>query len=1047
MPFTMPPGIARRQGRSLVLALGLVTATGVALTLAVATPEASLPATALHVPAGFEVKLVAGPPLVNRPIEADFDEQGRLYVTDSSGSSDKAEKQLEEKPHRIVRLEDKDGDGVFDTSVVFADRMMFPEGAMWLDGSLYVAAPPSIWKLTDTDNDGVADRREEWFEGKTLTHCANDLHGPYLGLDGWIYWTKGAFAEQTYERPGRSPLVTKAAHIFRRRRSGGLVEPVMTGGMDNPVGVTFTSAGERLFTTTFIEHPQAGRRDALVHAIYGGVYGKPHDVIDGHPQTGDLMPVLSELGAAAPTGVTRYKSSGFGPAYKDNVFVAQFNMQKVSRHELTASGASFTSKDSDFVTSDDRDFHPTDVLEDADGSLLVIDTGGWYKLCCPTSQLAKPDVLGGIYRITRRGAVRPRDPRGLTLDWAAMTPARLAQLLGDARPAVQQRAIERLASAGQGAVGTLSDALKTVSTTVRRNAVWALTQIDDAEARAATRPALDDADATVRQSALQSVALWRDAGAIDKTRAALKSPVPAIQRVAAEALGRIGDRTAVPDLLAASAPKMDRALEHSLTYAMIEIADPAAAREGLTAPSERTRRAALVALDQMMPSSLESAAILPLLDASDPATNKTAWWIAGHHPEWGTALWGYFEPRLAAAGKRTDRDALVGKLAQFSRTPAIEQHLARLIADGPPETRVMALRVMATSQARELPASWSDPLTKALTAGGDVTRAAVAVARAVPPAADTAQPLTEALLSVARDEQNPVDLRLDALAAIPGGLRTVDPDLFALLSGALAPASPATARLAAAGVLEKAHLDRGQLVSLTQCIKSSGPLELPHLLPPFEAASEDEVGIALVAALSESPARTSVRPDELRLRLAKYSPAVQQRGEALLASVSADKAAQLKKLDDLLLAVRDGDRRRGQLLFNGQKALCSTCHAIGYHGGTLGPDLTAIGQIRTERDLLEAIVFPSVSFARGYEPVAITTTNGQIINGLLQGDEPEDVVLITGPEVKARIAKATIANMEPGSTSMMPAGFGDQLSRAELADLVVFLKGTRWGAN
>ena len=42
----------------------------------------------------------------------------------------------------------------------------------------------------------------------------------------------------------------------------------------------------------------------------------------------------------------------------------------------------------------------------------------------------------------------------------------------------------------------------------------------------------------------------------------------------------------------------------------------------------------------MMPSSLESAAILPLLDASDPATNKTAWWIAGHHPEWGTALWG-----------------------------------------------------------------------------------------------------------------------------------------------------------------------------------------------------------------------------------------------------------------------------------------------------------------------------------------------------------------------------------------------------------------------
>ncbi len=57
--------------------------------------------------------------------------------------------------------------------------MMFPEGTMWHDGSLYVAAPPSIWKLTDTDGDGVADERAEWFQGKTLTGCANDLHGPY----------------------------------------------------------------------------------------------------------------------------------------------------------------------------------------------------------------------------------------------------------------------------------------------------------------------------------------------------------------------------------------------------------------------------------------------------------------------------------------------------------------------------------------------------------------------------------------------------------------------------------------------------------------------------------------------------------------------------------------------------------------------------------------------------------------------------------------------------------------------------------------------------
>jgi putative membrane-bound dehydrogenase-like protein len=159
-------------------------------------------------PPGFEIELVAGPPLVNRPIVADFDEQGRLYVADSSGSNDKLDVQQQTRPHRIVRLEDTKGDGRFDKATVFADKMMFPEGCLWYAGSLYVGAPPSIWKLTDTDGDGVADQRVEWFKGKTLTGCANDLHGPYLGPDGRIYWCKGAFAKQTYERLGKKPVFT-----------------------------------------------------------------------------------------------------------------------------------------------------------------------------------------------------------------------------------------------------------------------------------------------------------------------------------------------------------------------------------------------------------------------------------------------------------------------------------------------------------------------------------------------------------------------------------------------------------------------------------------------------------------------------------------------------------------------------------------------------------------------------------------------------------------------------------------------------------------------
>ena len=71
----------------------------------------------------------------------------------------------------------------------------------------------------------------------------------------------------------------------------------MTGGMDNPVDVVFTPGGERIFTTTFLQHPGGGQRDGLIHAIYGGIYGKDHDVIFEHKWTGpDLMPVLTHLG-------------------------------------------------------------------------------------------------------------------------------------------------------------------------------------------------------------------------------------------------------------------------------------------------------------------------------------------------------------------------------------------------------------------------------------------------------------------------------------------------------------------------------------------------------------------------------------------------------------------------------------------------------------------------------------------------------------------------------------------------------------------------------
>jgi putative membrane-bound dehydrogenase-like protein len=1039
-------------------------AAGVLLALVLPRAQERLPASEqrLTVPPGFEVERVAGPPLVDRPIVADFDEEGRLYVADSSGSNDKVEKQLADRPHRIVRLEDRDGDGRFDTSVVFADRMMLPEGTMWFDGSLYVAAPPSIWKLTDTDGDGVADRREEWFQGQTLTGCANDLHGPYLGPDGWIYWTKGAFAQQTYERPGRRSLVTRAAHILRRRPGDSTIEVVMTGGMDNPVDVAFTPSGERILSATFLEHPQAGRRDALVHVVYGGVYGKPHAVLDGHIRTGDLMPVLCELGPAVPAGLTRYASQVFGADYRDSFFAAMFNLRKVTRHVLAPHGATFRTRDFDFLVSDDRDFHPTDVLEDADGSLLVVDTGPWYKLCCPTSQLAKPDVHGAIYRVRRKGAAGPADPRGRRLAWNAMTPAAMTALLDDARPAVQGRALNQFAKVGGDAVPALSEVLKrSRSSAARRNAVWALTRIESVEARDAVRFALEDRDESVRHAAIYSVGLWRDTMGLPQLVAALKSGPPAVQRAAAEALGRIGDARAVPELIAASAAPADRVLEHSLTYAAIEIGHAAStAAAGAQATSSRSKRAALVALDQIDGGQLQPDGIVPLLDSPDPVLKETAWWIAERHTEWGGALAGFFQERLTARDRGTAGQELRQRLARFATNPTIQTLLADTVAgDASSEGRLVALGAMidatspsiaSASRVKELPGVWVDALSRVL-AGSDaeVTRLSLAAVRAAPARNGATSELHAALLRVARDKARAADVRLDALAALVQDGTTsrpaaaLDADLFELVRTSLDPASPAAVRTAAAAVLEKTRLDPGQLLALAPALETAGPLELPRLLQAFESVHDEQVGLALLASLESAKARSTLRAETLRPRLAKYPESVRKAGEALLASVNVDAAKQAGRLEELLGTVQGGDPARGQTVFNGPKAACLSCHAIGYIGGRLGPDLTRIGQVRSERDLLEAVVFPNASFARGYESIVVRTRSGALHSGVLRSDTPDEVVLSTAAGPDTRVPRRDIADVEAGSVSLMPPGYGELLTRQELADLLAFLKAAR----
>ena len=437
-----------------------------------------------------------------------------------------------------------------------------------------------------------------------------------------------------------------------------------------------------------------------------------------------------------------------------------------------------------------------------------------------------------------------------------------------------------------------------------------------------------------------------------------------------------------------------------------------------------------------------------MLARTEPALKETAVWIIGRHPDWADPLADFFALRLVQTDlPPADRTELERQLGRFAARSAIQRLLAARLRDvsAPTIARRSCLQAMAWSSLKPeaVPRIWVDAIASVLggqSAQPELVSQAVATLRALPIPREKAGALTDHLLPIAADRKNADDLRLAALAAVPGGLDKPDQILFTFLISQLDRQRPVAARTTAADVLARAWLTAAQLGALADTVRAAGPLEVDRLLVAFEQTADESIGLKLVQALTSSTALSSLRVESIKPHLAKYGPNVQKQADGLYARLNVGAASQKAQLDQLVTTLSAGDVRRGQLVFHSEKAACFSCHAIGYRGGNIGPDLTRVGSVRADRDLLEAIVFPSASFVRSFEPIAIATSDGKIYNGLLRGETADELILATGVNQEARIPRRDVEEMRPSSVSVMPAGLDQQLSPQELADLVAFLK-------
>ena len=996
------------------------------------------------------------PQIAVRQGVGDYNGDGKVDVRDLSVRSEK-----------IYTLQDENADGVFDKATLFADRFNkvltgVAHSVTPIDGHVYTTIIPDLWKLTDTDGDGVADRRESIAHGFAphIGYGNHDLHSIVQGYDGKLYWSMGDRGLDILTKKGTRVSNPHSGCILRCNPDGSELE-VFASGLRNCQYFDFDNNGnifavdhdadfhgERERLVYLPEGSDSGwrmyyqyRNTTLVRAVREDLYNPwlvekmwlPFH--EGQPS--HLLPAI-ENSWNAPAAFSFQPGTALGGAYRDHFFLG--GKGDIRAFRMVPDGAGFK-REGDYILIQGLASQVLTSTFGPDGRL-------YFTLWRPSggmSQLWTLQAATDTQKMIQVNAILAKDFKKQTVD-------KLLELLGHTDRRIRQQAQFALVARGESKAMRVLATDRKAEFFPRLHSLWGLGQLNYRDPHLLAVLCADDSDELRAQAARWAGELGFDPE--NRIPLMLRDPSQRVRLMAGIACGKLNSKNALGALeeLIVSADNKEPVLRHAGVTGLVGVATLRELENYVGHPSEAMRIAAVDALRRLrgikeltvfikdVSPQVMSDAVRAIYDEAEPQTFV-------EHPKSLAAVAAALDPqhpaavnvRAIAANRRLGTFASAKRISGF----LANSNLGRAL-------RIQALYALESwSQASQLdpidgryfpvsrgnldafnaaisPEIWS----LANDTDEKVSQRAIAVLQGINPN----QAQRDQVASFVLDERQRSAVRKEWLR----WLRKRDLTLFTSVGVKVLNSKSPELRMVAAQELTEVELGGSSVNNyvLATLKKSSDIVELQQAIKMIPRLSSKKY---IIEQLIKELIAGRIAP-EIQLEVLETATTITREYTDL--KVQLDQYNHSINKQDIMtrygVALKGGSAEKGRGIFFGHaQAQCSKCHALKKVDKQVGPSLEGIAKRHSREYLLQSIVDPQAEITLGYGIVTVQLAEGRTVSGnLISKDENSITVKLPDSSLESFAASEIKSQSKPVGTMPDPKMI---LNLRQIRDLVAYL--------